>query len=39
MGWALLGASSLLLGALVAFAVPIPWKVLGFILAFGAPRS
>jgi zinc transporter, ZIP family len=36
MGWALLGASSLLLGALVAFVVPIPRKVLGFILAFGA---
>jgi len=36
MGWALLGASSLLLGALVAFAVPIPRMVLGFILAFGA---
>jgi len=36
MGWALLGASSLLLGALVAFAVPIPRKLLGFILAFGA---
>jgi zinc transporter, ZIP family len=36
MGWALLGASSLLLGALVAFAIPIPRKVLGFILAFGA---
>ena len=36
MWWALLGASSLLLGALVAFAVPIPRKVLGFILAFGA---
>ncbi len=36
MGWALLGASSLLLGALVAFSVPIPRKVLGFILAFGA---
>src|SRR6266511_2284538 len=36
MGWALLGASSLLLGALVAFAVPIPRKVLGFILAFGS---
>jgi ZIP family zinc transporter len=36
MAWALLGASSLLLGALVAFAVPIPRKVLGFILAFGA---
>jgi ZIP family zinc transporter len=36
MGWALLGASSLLLGALVAFAVSIPRKVLGFILAFGA---
>jgi zinc transporter, ZIP family len=36
MAWALLGASSLLLGAVVAFAVPIPRKVLGFILAFGA---
>ena len=36
MGWALLGASSLLLGALVAFAVPIPRKLLGFILAFGS---
>ena len=36
MGWALLGASSLLLGALVAFAVRIPRKVLGFILAFGS---
>jgi zinc transporter, ZIP family len=36
MGWALLGASSLLIGALVAFVVPIPRKVLGFILAFGA---
>ena len=36
MGWALLGASSLLLGALVAFAVPIHRKVLGFILAFGS---
>lgn len=36
MGWALLGASSLLLGALVAFAVPIHRRVLGFVLAFGA---
>src|SRR4249920_1961400 len=36
MGWALLAASSLLLGALVAFAVPIPREVLGFILAFGS---
>src|SRR4029450_1871939 len=36
MGWALLGASSLLLGALVAFAAPIPRKMLGFILAFGS---
>jgi ZIP family zinc transporter len=36
MGWALLGASSLLVGALVAFAVPIPRKLLGFILAFGS---
>lgn len=36
MGWAFLGASSLLLGALVAFAVPIHRRVLGFVLAFGA---
>ncbi len=36
MGWALLAASSLVLGALVAFVVPIPRKVLGFILGFGA---
>ena len=36
MGWALLGASSLLLGAIVAFVVPIPRRVLGFILAFGS---
>jgi zinc transporter, ZIP family len=36
MGWALLGASSLLIGALVAFSVPIHRKVLGFILAFGS---
>src|SRR4029453_4992533 len=28
--------SSLLIGALVAFAVPIPRKMLGFILAFGS---
>src|SRR5262245_21222544 len=36
MGWALLGASSLLIGAGLAFAVPIGKYVLGFILAFGA---
>jgi ZIP family zinc transporter len=36
MAWALLGASSLIVGALIAFAVPIPRKVLGFVLAFGA---
>ena len=36
MGWALLGASSLLIGALIAFAVRIPDRLLGFILAFGA---
>ena len=35
MGWALLGASSLLIGALIAFAVPGD-RLLGFILAFGA---
>jgi ZIP family zinc transporter len=36
MGWALLGASSLLIGALIAFAVRIADRLLGFILAFGA---
>ena len=36
MAWALLAASSLLVGALVAFAVPIPRRVLGLIMGFGA---
>ena len=36
MGWALLGASSLLIGALIAFSVRIGDRLLGFILAFGA---
>jgi len=36
MAWALLGASSLLIGAGLAFVVPISKHVLGFILAFGA---
>ena len=36
MGWALLGASSLLIGALIAFVVRIGDRLLGFILAFGA---
>jgi len=36
MAWALLGASSLLLGALVTFAVPIGRRFLGLIMAFGA---
>lgn len=36
MGWALLSASSLLIGALIAFAVRIADRLLGFILAFGA---
>jgi zinc transporter, ZIP family len=36
MGWALLGASSLLIGALIVFAVRIADRLLGFILAFGA---
>lgn len=36
MGWALLGASSLLIGAAIAFAVRIGNRLLGFILAFGA---
>ena len=35
-GWALLGASSLLIGAGVAFVLPISKQVLGFVLAFGA---
>ena len=36
MGWALLGASSLLIGAGLAFVAPMSKQVLGFILAFGA---
>ncbi len=36
MAWSLLGASSLLIGTLVAFAIPIPKRVLGMIMAFGA---
>jgi ZIP family zinc transporter len=36
MAWAFLGASSLLIGALVAFAVPIGRRLLGFIMAFGS---
>ena len=36
MAWALLGASSLLIGAALAFVVPITKHVLGFVLAFGA---
>lgn len=36
MGWALLGASSLLVGALVAFRFTIGDRVLGLIMAFGA---
>ena len=36
MGWALLAASSLLVGAMIAFAVPIPRRVLGLIMGFGA---
>lgn len=36
MGWALLGASSLLIGALVAFRFTIGDRLLGLIMAFGA---
>jgi ZIP family zinc transporter len=36
MGWALLGASSLLIGAGLASVVSISRQVLGFVLAFGA---
>ena len=36
MAWALLGASSLLIGAGLAFVAPMSKHLLGFILAFGA---
>lgn len=36
MAWSLLGASSLLIGAVIAFFAPIHRRLLGFILAFGA---
>jgi zinc transporter, ZIP family len=36
MAWSLLGASSLLLGALAAFFLPIGKRLLGMIMAFGA---
>jgi ZIP family zinc transporter len=36
MAWSLLGASSLLLGALAAFFLPIGQRLLGMIMAFGA---
>lgn len=36
MVWALLAASSLVVGALVAFAVEMPRRVLGLIMGFGA---
>jgi ZIP family zinc transporter len=36
MAWSLLGASSLLLGALAAFFLPIGRRLLGMIMAFGA---
>jgi zinc transporter, ZIP family len=36
MAWALMGASSLLIGAVLAFVFPITKRVLGFVLAFGA---
>jgi zinc transporter, ZIP family len=35
-GWGLLGASSLLIGAIVGLALPIPNRVIGLILGFGA---
>jgi ZIP family zinc transporter len=35
-GWGLLAASSLVLGAAIALALPISKKVIGFIMAFGA---
>jgi ZIP family zinc transporter len=36
MAWALLAASSLLVGAVIAFALPIPRRALGLIMGFGA---
>jgi ZIP family zinc transporter len=36
MAWSLLGASSLLIGALAAFFLPIGKRLLGMIMAFGA---
>ena len=35
MAWSLLGASSLLLGAVLAFTVPIGNRLLGMITGFG----
>lgn len=35
-GWGLLGASSLLLGAVIGLAIDVPKRVVGLILAFGA---
>ncbi|HEX5894164.1 MAG TPA: hypothetical protein VFY33_04985 [Solirubrobacterales bacterium] len=35
-GWGLLGASSLLIGAVIGLKLPIPSRVIGLILAFGA---
>ena len=35
-GWGALGASSLILGGLLAMWLPIPRRVLGLIMAFGA---
>jgi zinc transporter, ZIP family len=34
--WGLIGASSLLIGALIGFSLPIPPRVVGLILGFGA---
>jgi zinc transporter, ZIP family len=35
-GWGLIGASSLLIGAILGLALPIPARVIGLILGFGA---
>ena len=35
MGWSLLGASSLLIGAVASFVLPIPKRALGMIMGFG----
>ena len=35
-GWGLLAGSSLVIGAVIAFLIPIPLRVIGLIMGFGA---